>query len=148
MFACASAMANNPPFDLAERTFRFACAMVRLCRKLAQEPGVSRQIAWQLAAAGTSIAANYEEAKAAYSRRDFTAKSSIVLKEARESRLWLRVIAAEHLASSEDVEPLLRESDELVAIFTTSVKRLRLTLTAGAICLALAAAYSLSYFHF
>jgi hypothetical protein len=42
----------------------------------------------------------------------------------------------------------LQESDELVAIFTTSVKRLRLTLTAGAICLALAAAYSLSYLHF
>jgi four helix bundle protein len=72
-------MANNPPFDLAERTFRFACAIVRFCRKLAREPGVSRHIAWQLADAGTSIAANYEEAKAAYSRRDFTAKSSIVL---------------------------------------------------------------------
>ena len=141
-------MANNPPFDLAERTFQFACAIVRLCRKLAQEPGVSRQIAWQLAAAGTSIAANCEEAKAAYSRRDFTAKSSIVLKEARESRLWLRVIAAENLARAEDVQPLLQESDELVAIFTTSVKRLRLTLTAGAICVAVVAAYSLSYFHF
>jgi four helix bundle protein len=141
-------MANNPPFDLAERTFRFACAIVRFCRQLAQEPGVSRQIAWQLAAAGTSIAANYEEAKAAYSRRDFAAKSSIVLKEARESRLWLRVIAAEHLAPDEEVQPLLRESDELVAIFTTSVKRLRLTLTAGAICLALIAAFSLSYFYF
>ena len=82
-------MANNPPSDLAGRTFRFACAIVRFCRKLAQEPGVSRHIAWQLADAGTSIAANYEEAKAAYSRRDFTAKSSIVLKEARESRMWL-----------------------------------------------------------
>ena len=112
-------MANNPPFDLAERTFLFACAIVRFCRKLAQEPGVSRQIAWQLAAAGTSIAANYEEAKAAYSRRDFTAKSSIVLKEARESRLWLRVIAAEHLAPVDTVEPPLKEADELVAIFTS-----------------------------
>jgi len=70
------------------------------------------------------------------------------LKEARESRLWLRVIAAENLARAEDVQPLLQESDELVAIFTTSVKRLRLSLTAGAICLALVAAYSFSYFHF
>ena len=141
-------MANNPPFDLAERTFRFACAIVRFCRKLAQEPSVTRQIAWQLADAGTSIAANYEEAKAAYSRRDFTAKSSNVLKEARESRLWLRVIVAENLAPPDEVQPLLKEADELVAIFTTSVKRLRLTLTAGLIGVALALTFCLSYFHF
>jgi four helix bundle protein len=147
-FAYALRMANNPPFDLAERTFRFACAIVRFCRKLALEPGVSRHIAWQLADAGTSIAANYEEAKAAYSRRDFTAKSSIVLKEARESRMWLRLIEAEHLAPLDEVRPLLSEANELVAIFTTSVKRLRVTLTAGLICLALASAFCLSYFHF
>ena len=141
-------MANNPPFDLAERTFRFACAIVRFCRKLAQEPGVTRHIAWQLADAGTSIAANYEEAKAAYSRRDFTAKSSIVLKEARESRMWLRLIEAEQLAPIDEVRPLLSEANELVAIFTTSMKRLRLTVSAGLICLLLAAACSLSYFNF
>jgi four helix bundle protein len=120
-------MADNPPFDLAERTFRFSCAIVRFCRTLAQEPGVTRHIAWQLAKAGTSIAANYEEAKGANSRRDFAAKSSIVLKEARESRLWLRVISAENLSPIEDVRPLLDEADQLVAIFTTSVKKLRLT---------------------
>jgi four helix bundle protein len=144
-------MANNPPFDLAERTFRFACAIVRFCRKLALEPGVSRHIAWQLADAGTSIAANYEEAKAAYSRRDFTAKSSIVLKEARESRMWLRLIEAERLAPIEEVLPLLNEANELVAIFTTSVKRLRLTVTTALLGLALPIAsvpLFLSYFHF
>ena len=143
-------MAHNPPFDLAERTFRFACAIVRFCRKLAQEPGVTRHIAWQLADAGTSIAANYEEAKAAYSRRDFTAKSSIVLKEARESRMWLRLIEAEGLAPADEVRPLLNEANELVAIFTTSVKRLRLALTTALLCLLIAALlpWCLSSFHF
>jgi four helix bundle protein len=118
-------MANSPPFDLAERTFTFACAIVRFCLKLAEKPGVTRHIAWQLADAGTSIAANYEEAKAAYSRREFTAKTSIVLKEARESRMWLRLVEAEHLAPVHEVQPLLKEANELVAIFTTSVKRLK-----------------------
>jgi hypothetical protein len=42
----------------------------------------------------------------------------------------------------------LKEADELVAIFTTSVKRLRLTLTAGLIACALACFVCLSYFHF
>ena len=142
-------MANKPPFDLAERTFHFACDIVRFCRKLAHEPGVTRHIALQLADAGTSIAANYEEAKAAYSRRDFTAKSSIVLKEARESRMWLRLIQAESLAPIDEVGPLLREANELVAIFTTSVKRLRIAVTAGIVYLTVACAYGLSHFvHF
>jgi four helix bundle protein len=99
---------------------------VKFCLKLSAQPGVTRQIAWQLADAGTSIAANYEEAKAAYSRRDFRAKTSIVLKEARESRLWLRVIAASGLARREELDSLLKESNELVAIFTASMKTLRL----------------------
>jgi four helix bundle protein len=85
---------------------------------LSQEPGVVRRIAGQLADAGTSVAANYEEAKGAYSRRDFAAKNSIVLKEARESTLWLRIILEEQLAPASDVRPLLEEANQLVAIFT------------------------------
>jgi four helix bundle protein len=98
---------------------------VKFCLKLSARPGVARRLAWQLADAGTSIAANYEEAIAAYSRREFRAKTSIVLKEAREARLWLRVIAANRLAREEDIDPLLNESNELVAIFTASMKTLR-----------------------
>jgi four helix bundle protein len=111
-------MAIDKHPDLADRTFMFACAIVKFCLKLSAQACVARQIAWQLADAGTSIAANYEEAKAAYSRRDFKAKTSIILKEARESRLWLRVIAANGLARREELDSLLKESNELVAIFT------------------------------
>ena len=118
-------MANNPPFDLAERTFRFACAIVRFCRKLAQEPGVTRQIAWQLADAGTSIAANYEEAKGAYSRREFASKKSIVLKEARESRMWLRLILECGLAPESEARPLFDEANQLVGIFIATIRTLK-----------------------
>src|SRR5262249_42687199 len=109
-----------------ERTFQFACAVVRFCRELSAEPGVVRQIAWQFAAAGTSIAANYQEASAAYSRCEFAAKSAIVLKEAREARLWLRFIIACNLAArNEEAQRLYDESDQLVGIFTASVRKLR-----------------------
>ena len=85
-------MTAEKPRDLSERTFRFACDVVNFCRKLSAEPGVVRQISWQLADAGTSIAANYEEAKGSYSRREFAAKNAIVLKEAREAS-----VASAHL---------------------------------------------------
>src|SRR5437762_10961543 len=118
-------MSNTPPQPLGERTFLFACDIVRFCRRLSTEPGVVRQIAWQLADAGTSVAANYEEAKGSYSRREFAAKNCIVLKEARESRLWLRIILSCGLASIPETQPLYNEANELVGIFTTGVRKLR-----------------------
>lgn len=119
------AMPQTPPRDLGERTFKFACDVVTYCRELSKEPGVVRHIAWQLSAAATSAAANYQEAKAAYSRKEFAVKTSISLKELRESDLWLRVILKCELGAPETPVRLQMESNELVAIFTASMRRLR-----------------------
>jgi len=124
-------MSDKPPRDLAERTFNFACDVVRYCRELSKEPGVVRHIAWQLSDAATSAAANYQEAKAAYSRKEFAVKTSICLKELRESDLWLRVILTCELGPREASTRLQAESNELVAIFTTSMRRLRPVPTAS-----------------
>lgn len=118
-------MNSNKPRDLGERTFIFSCDIVRFCRKLSKEPGICRQISWQLADAGTSVAANYEEAKGSYSRREFAAKNAIVLKEAREARLWLRLILACELASEAETRALYDEANELVGIFIASVRKVR-----------------------
>jgi len=121
---------GQKPWDLVERTFLFACDIVRFCRDLAKEPGAPRQIAAQLLDAGTSIGANTEEAKGAYSRRDFAAKNSIVLRECREARFWLKLILATQLAPAGRVAPLLVEANELVGIFTATVRRARVSLVA------------------
>jgi four helix bundle protein len=84
-----------------------------------------RQIAWQLAASGTSVAATTKRQKGAYSRRDFAYKNCIVLKEARESRMWLHLILECGLTSKAETTPLLDEANQLVGIFTTGVKRLK-----------------------
>jgi four helix bundle protein len=73
--------------------------------------------------AATSVGANAEEAKAAYSRREFACKNSLVLKEARESRFWLRLIAATQLGPAAAVDPLLSEANELVGIYTATVRK-------------------------
>ena len=118
-------MPASHPSDLRERVFEFVCAVVVFCRELSKETGVDRQIAWQPAAAATSVGSNLEEAKAAYSRRDFAAKNAISLKEAREALYWLRVIERCHLAPAERVQPLLLEANELTAMLTAGMKRLR-----------------------
>jgi four helix bundle protein len=83
------------------------------------------RIANQILNAGTSIGANIEESRAPASRRDLTAKFVVALKEARETKFWLRLIRATNLAPAELTEHLYRESDELVAILTVSVRNLR-----------------------
>ena len=114
-----------PPRDLRERTFQFACQIVRFGRELSKDPGLHRQIAGQLLRSGTSVGANAEEAKAAYSRRDFASRNCIVLREARESRYWLRLIEATKLADPASYAALLTEADQLVAIYTVIVRKTR-----------------------
>lgn len=77
------------------------------------------------------MGANAEEAKAAYSRREFACKNSIVLREARETLYWLRLIAAHELAPRSVVDPLLTEANELVAIYTATVRKAKKPLEVG-----------------
>jgi four helix bundle protein len=121
----APGMSAQKPRDLCERTFLFACDIVSVCRTLSKEPGAPRQISGQLLRAGTSVGADTEEAKAAYTRSEFAFKNCIVLRECRESRYWLNVIAATRLAPPEAVTALIQEANELVGIFTQTVRKAR-----------------------
>ncbi len=111
--------------DLPERTFAFADRIVRLCVFLEQKGRVSTTLATQLLRSGTSVGANVEEAGSAESRKDFIHKYAIACKEARESHYWLRLLAATEIVSRDRLEPLINESNELIAIFTAIIKKSR-----------------------
>jgi four helix bundle protein len=85
--------------DIRERSFLFACDVVRFCRDARPDP-TCRRIIDQLLDAGTSVGANAAEAKSAYTRSDFAYKNGIALKEARESVFWLRLIIACRVSTS------------------------------------------------
>jgi four helix bundle protein len=118
-------MPHKQPEDFRERAFRFTCELFDFCEELGRRSGPSRHIAYQLFAAGSSVGANLEESKAAYSRRDLASKNSISLKESREAKYWLRVAQAKSLGNKEDRQRLLQEADEFVAMLTVSVRRLQ-----------------------
>jgi four helix bundle protein len=111
--------------DIQDRAFGFACRLVAACERLIRRGGVAALIGRQLAAAGTSIGANLEEASGAQSRPDFIAKVGIALKEARETRYWLRLVIATQQPVPAEASALGRESDELVAILTAIVRNAR-----------------------
>jgi four helix bundle protein len=79
----------------------------------------------QLVDSAASIGANLEEAAAGQTKRDFIAKNCIALKEARESRFWLRLIAATEPSLAPGTEALTSESSELVAMLVAAIKRAR-----------------------
>jgi four helix bundle protein len=71
------------------------------------------------------VASNYRAACIAQSKASFISKLSIVIEEADESYFWLEFIIDENLIESNLVEPLLKEADELTAIFIASRKTAR-----------------------
>lgn len=116
---------NEKPQEISERAFDFAVRIVKLCQKLDESHGVSRTLANQLLRSGTSIGANLEESKGGQSRADYVSKVSISLKEAREAHYWIRLLIASNVISEKQLASLLNESDQLVAILTTIVKKLK-----------------------
>lgn len=77
----------------------------------------------QLIRSVTSSALNYGEAQGVESKKDFIHKMKVCLKELRESQVNLQILEKSNLVKSkEDFEPIIKESNELVAIFTASIK--------------------------
>jgi four helix bundle protein len=116
-------MESGKGADLRERAFEFACRVVELHRFIYKSEPSLRDISRQMMSAATSVGANLEEADAAQSRADFISKCNISLKEARETRYWLRILARS--LSPQRLEPLTTECTELIAILTTIVKKSR-----------------------
>ena len=68
------------------------------------------------------MAANYRALCRAKSRADFVNKTSIVEEEADESCFWLELLVDRGLLAPRRVRPLLKEANELTAIFVASRK--------------------------
>ena len=111
--------------DIARRTYLFACRIVKLVRAL---PGdiASQVIARQLARSGTSVGANVEEAQGSHSRKEFARRMGIARSEARESLYWLRLLADSDTMPRRRLEPITRESDEILRILVAIVKKSRI----------------------
>lgn len=110
--------------DLAARTKNFARRIIRLYIALPKET-VSQILGKQLLRSGTSIGANYREARRGRSKAEFISKIGDCLKEADETAYWLELLSEENIIPKNRLEPLLKEIDELIAILVTISKRSR-----------------------
>lgn len=110
--------------QMQQRTKDFAKLVIAFCRQMprTEEAMLIRK---QLFRSGTSVGANYRAACRGRSKPDFIAKLGIVLEEADESLYWLEIITETEMMSKTITAPLLKEANELVAIFVTSLNTAR-----------------------
>ncbi len=111
---------NEKSHQLADRLLDFAVSVIKITDALSQTVA-GRHIGGQLIRAGTSGGSNYEEACGAESRSDFTHKMSIVLKELKETRFWLRLIQRTGMLEPQYTEPVITECEHLCAITAKSI---------------------------
>jgi len=113
-------------YDLEERLIDFAVRIINVVEAL-PNTRAGNHIAGQLVRCGTSPAPNYGEAQSAESRNDFIHKIKIVLKELRETNVWLNIIQRKKLFAdgSNKLHALIVERNELISIFVTSAKTAR-----------------------
>src|SRR5262245_37793724 len=104
------------PFDLEERTAKSGEAIVRFTKKISRDPPNNRLID-QLVGCGTSVGGNYCEANEGVSKKDFRHPISRCVKEAKETKFFLRMIIASEPQLAEQARPLYREANELLLIF-------------------------------
>ncbi len=107
-------------YNLEDRLVRFACICLDVC-DLLPNTKAAQNLAYQLSKSSTATALVYGEAQGAESPADFIHKMKIVLKEIRESRINLRIIIEKPIAVDEKVSSVLKECNELMAIFLKSI---------------------------
>jgi len=105
--------------QLLDRTKKFAVRIVQLFRSPSRSPE-AQVLGKQLLRSGTSVAANYRAACRARSRAEFISKIGVVVEEADESAFWIEVLCDAGIVKKERVGELLKEAQELTAIFTVS----------------------------
>jgi four helix bundle protein len=114
--------AVSKQFDLEERTGRFGEHIIAFAKRIPVNL-VTQSLIPQLVRSGTSVGANYCEADDAGSKKEFLYRVSLCKRESRETKHWLRMVAAATPELKADARPLWQEAKELNLIFSAIHRR-------------------------
>ena len=106
---------------LEEKSFQFAIRIVNLNRFLV-ETKKEYVLSKQILRSGTSIGANISEAQFAQSKADFVSKMHISLKEASETRFWLRLLEASNLIDKNLLVSIMSDCNELINMLVSTCR--------------------------
>lgn len=117
-------MSSEQPQDLRTRTSEFALRIIRLYVSLPKTTE-AQVIGKQVLRSGTSIGAHYREGYRAKSDADIVHKFETALQELDETDYWLDLLVKANIVPAQKVETLIKETNELIAIFVTIVTKIK-----------------------
>lgn len=108
--------------EFKQRIYHYILKLVKFLSTLPKDP-ITREVTRQLMRSGTSIGANYFEAQAASSKKDYINFFTHALKSANETKFWLAILLDSSLIAKgrEETRWLLQETKELANIFASSI---------------------------
>ena len=113
---------SSKKYDLQERTASFGEKVIDMVKGI-QLTSITSPLISQVVRSATSIGANYMEADAADSKKDFRFKIALCKKESKETMHWLRMLSRAAPNTIEDCRRLWKEVHELVLIFSSILKK-------------------------
>ena len=113
---------KTPLVELSARTKEFALRMIRLYCSLPKNTQ-AQVLGKQALRSGTSVGANFREAKRSRSKAEFISIIGVCIKELDETAYWLELLVESDIVSSRKLKDLYHECDQLIAILTTISKK-------------------------
>jgi len=108
--------------DLRTRTSDFALAVIRLYSSLPRET-TAQVLGRQVLRSATSVGAQYREARRGKSAADFVSKCEGALQELEETAYWFELLERSAICTESRIGFLRKETDQLISIFVSLVKR-------------------------
>ena len=124
-------MSDSRDNIIVEKSERFADRIAKMYRYLSEKRSGDKDMLKQIVRSGTSVGANVSEGQYAQSKADFLTKMTIALKEANETRFWLKRLYAFGSLSEQEYISIIKDSEELISILTIITKTTKENLKNG-----------------
>ena len=109
-------MLNRPENIIVKKTEDFSDRIIRMYKYLLKKKEGNTDILKQVLRSGTSIGANIAESKYAQSEADFLTKMTIALKEANETRFWLKRLYGGNYLTDIEYQSIIKDNEEIINI--------------------------------
>ena len=115
-------MAQSRDNIIVEKSDKFADRITNMYRYLSEKRFGDKEMLKQIVRSGTSIGSNVSEGQFAQSKADFLTKMTIALKEANETRFWLKRLYAYGSLNEKEFDSIIKDSEEIISILTIITK--------------------------
>jgi four helix bundle protein len=118
-------MSTSQDNIIISKTENFADRITKMYRYLSEKHQGDKDMLKQIVRSGTSIGANVSEGQFAQTKPDFLTKMTIALKEANETRFWLKRLYAYGSLTQKEFDSIIRDSEEIISILTIITRTTR-----------------------